>query len=402
MTVGNFRAESHLVGRRIRISWKFVMGPLETPANAPRVTLRRKLRDWEFPAPVPVDPFTIYDSQAFPPAGSTVIELPARQDRIGDQYVIKTATSIAANVGGSLTEVARQTLTTRLDANRAPVEQTVEFLDYGVLPDGLEPGVAQYYQLTIAGSPDVNRAAVSPTEVYGLGKKMYELLPGIHRRHDTVLAPQDPSTMHLKEGLQRTGQLRRYLDLFGVALDSMRSTAEGLRNLRDVDNSDYRFLPLMAQWIGWNLSYSASIPAQRHEVKYATALYRIAGTMPGCQIWIYRLTGWQPRLKEFARNVFVTNHMPDPNDPGDNGSKTVNTRDAAAMAKIGKFEDTLDYIYDSGVSQTDFYAFNVVGIFVKALPADLPADTQRKRDRLANNMSIFLPSNMRGVVITEV
>ncbi len=401
MIVVDFCAESHLVGRRIRISWKFVMGPLETPVNAPRITLRRKLRDWEFPAPVAIDPFTIYDSQAFPSAGSTVLELPVRQDRIGEQYLIKTATSIAANINGSLTEVARRTLITRLDANRIPLDQTVEYLDYGTLPQGLTPGVPLYYELTIAGSPDVNRAAVSPTEVYGLGKKLYELLPGIHRAHDTVLAPQDPSTQHLIEGLQRTGQLRRFLDLFGVALDSMRSTAEGLRNLRDVDNSDYRYLPLMAQWIGWNLSYSASIPAQRHEVKYAPALYRIAGTIPGCQIWVYRLTGWQPRLKEFARNVFLTNHMPDPNDPGDNGSKTVNTRDAAAITAIGRFEDSVDYIYDSGVSQKDCYAFNVVGIFVKALPTDSAAETQRKRDRLVNNMSIFLPSNMRGIVITE-
>ncbi len=404
MKLSGFRADSDLVGRRVRLFWTWTPDPGETLAAAPRVRVRRKSRDFEFPAPVDPDPFLVFDSGAFPSSGDGAIELPSREERRDDGGItLVTATSSTRNVGGQLSESARLTVRARLAPDRSALDWELEFLDYGNLDTGLPPGKPIYYQLeTLAPAiPESHRATITPTEVYLLGKKMYEMLPGVSRRHDTTLAPQPAETAHIREGVQRTGQLRRYLDLFGVAFDSMRSTAEGLRDLRDVDNSDHRYLPLLAEWIGWDLSFNATIPTQRHEIRYAPALYRVTGTHLGCEIWVHRLTGWNPRIKEFARNVFLTNHLPDPNDPSDNGSRTVDTRDKAALAAMGTFEDRVDYTYDTGEGDGDWYSAKTIGIFVRP-PAGEGADlVARKKKRLLQNAYLFVPCNIRAVVVIE-
>ena len=51
MIIDRFIAESDLVARRVRVAWTLTPGPGETLADAPRQTLRRKTRDFEFPQP---------------------------------------------------------------------------------------------------------------------------------------------------------------------------------------------------------------------------------------------------------------------------------------------------------------------------------------------------------------
>ena len=126
----------------------------------------------------------------------------------------------------------------------------------------------------------------------------------------------------MPEASPENGQLRRFVDLFGAGFDHLRSRADGLRDLHAVDTVDYRMLPHMAAWLGWDLSHDKPIPLQRHEIKYAAQLYRITGTLPGSMIWVKRLTGWDARVKEFWRNVFFTNDLGNPDDPDDRGSRT--------------------------------------------------------------------------------
>lgn len=404
MKLSGFRAESDLVGRRVRLYWTLTPNSGETLSNRPRVRIRRKQRDFEFPAPTDPDPFQVFDSNLFPAPGDGAIELPAREERNDDGGIaLVTATSAARNVAGQLMESARLTVRARLATDRSVLDWEIEFLDYGNLDSGLIPGKPLYYQLETLppATPEFHRSTVTPTEVYLLGKKMYELLPGVSRRHDTALAAQLAETAHIREGVQRTGQLRRYLDLFGVAFDSMRSTAEGLRNLRDVDNSDHRYLSLLAAWIGWDLSFNATVPTQRHEIRYAPALYRVTGTHLGCEIWVHRLTGWNPRIKEFARNVFLTNHVQDPNDPGDNGSRTVDTRDTSALAAMGTFEDRVDYTYDTAEGDGDWFSAKTIGIFVRPPAGEDAALVARKKKRLLQNAYLFVPCNIRVVVVIE-
>jgi phage tail-like protein len=415
MKIANFRADADLVGRRVRVSWEFILEGAETLRSIPRVRVRRKTRDFEFPPPPAIghDPFLIYDSSAFPPPNTTAHDLPGWEKREGDSRIVFTVETATRLINELPVEALRRTTATTLAANGTPLRRWVEILDSGNLPHGLVPSQTYYYQIfspLIDAQTDKRQylSVATATQTHGMGRAIYESLPHIYRRHDVQTRPLEPEESvipkesGIPEAASEAGQLRRFLDLFGVALDYMRSGADGLLNLHDIDHVDYRYLSLMSQWIGWDLSFDAPIPLQRHEIKYAAALYRITGTIPGCMLWVKRLTGWESRIKEFYRNVFFTNYLGNPDDPTDRGSRTVDTSSAALMAGIGKFEDDLDYVYDTGTTEQDWYAYNVMGIYVRPNRGESTATIQRKKARLVNNLSIFLPFNMRGVVILEV
>jgi hypothetical protein len=114
-----------------------------------------------------------------------------------------------------------------------------------------------------------------------------------------------------------------------------------------------------------------------------------------------RLTGWRCRVKEFYPNVFFSNDMGLLDRPDDFGSRTVDTSNAELLANISTPDDRLDYTYDTGTTDLDWYAYNVVGLFVYPDEDQSAADVARKRDRLKRNLSIFLPVNIRGVVIVQ-
>jgi phage tail-like protein len=406
MKIANFSADADLVGRRIRVSWEFLLEGGNLGA-IPAVSVRRKTRDFEYPSASGADRFLVYDSAAFPPAATTLSDIPGREVRDGDNRTVYLLESAARIINGVTTEVLRRTTATTFDALGNPLKRWVEILDYGDLRAGLVPNQTYYYQIfstLIDGSTDKRpyRSVATATDTHGMGRQLYESLPAIHRRHDVQTRPSIDEELAIPEASANAGQLRRFLDIFGVALDSMRSGADGLLNIHNIDRVDYRYLPLMAQWIGWDLSFDASIPIQRHEIKYAAALYRIVGTIPGCMLWVKRLTGWESRIKEFYRNVFFTNYLGNPDDPTDRGSRTVNTADPTLMSSIGQFEDDLDYTYDTGTTDQDFYAYNVVGIYVQPRRGESTATILRKKARLIKNLYLFLPFNIRGVVVVEV
>jgi phage tail-like protein len=230
---------------------------------------------------------------------------------------------------------------------------------------------------------------------------MYEWLPAMYARHDVVARPRTEGADGVPEAAQRGGQLRRFLDLFGSSLDLLRESAEDLRDLHAVDDTDARLLPLLANWVGWDLSFGASVPIQRSEIKYAADLYRVTATLPGCVGWVKRVTGWPCRVKEFCPNVFFSNDVGTSilQRPGDRGSRTVNTADAGLLSRIGGPDDDLDYSYDTGTTDADWYAYNAVGLFIEPPPDEPDSQIAVKRDRLKRNLPLFLPVNIRGVVI---
>ena len=411
MKIVNFSAVADLVGRRMRVSWEFLLEGTETLAAIPRVLLRRKTRDFEFPPPPQNSPapFVVYDSVAFPPPGTTVLDLPGWEERDGSNRILTTVESVSQIVGDRTVEVGRRTSSTTTSEVSVPLKRKIEFLDPGDTGKSLSPGTTYYYELFVPSTSQTFRATATATEVYSLGKTMYQMLPEVYRRHDVVSGPTvtgfdggSPQARAIPEASTAQGQLRRFVDLFGVGFDSMRSTAEELRNLRDIDHVDHQFLPLLGKWIGWDLSFDQTIPMQRHEVKYAAVLYRITGTIPGCMIWARRLTGWPVRVKEFFRNVFFTNAVADKDDPLSTGSRTVDTSNAATLAAIGTFDDSLQYTYDTGTQERDWYAYNVVGIFLRPGTGETVDVVKRKLAKLQAGFGLFLPVNVRGTVIAEM
>jgi phage tail-like protein len=312
MKLSNFDAESDLVGRRIRLSWLFILENDETLASIPPVVVRRKVRDFEFMPLTTADPTLVYDSTAFPPAGGILTEVPGWEVRNDSQHQVTQVETVAQPVNGQLVEVRRRTITITYDASNQPRSQQVELLDTGSFPGGLIPGTTYYYQISspaidAATAPAPYRATVTATDSYSLARTLYEMVPNVYRRHDVRTRPLTPGTEAMPEAATRSGQLRRFTDLFGVVLDNLRSSAEGLRSLQDIDQVDYHYLPLLARWIGWNLNLDTTIPVQRNEIKSASALYRDTGTIPNLRALVNYYTGWYSQVAEFVQSIARSN-----------------------------------------------------------------------------------------------
>lgn len=320
MNLATFTAEADLVGRRIRIRWEFALAEGETLVDIPPVKLRRKERDFEFPpAGGGADPYLVFDSLSFPPSSNPpallVTDLPGWTTREDGRETVLEAISVAMAVGSRAVESLRLTVATTLNPTGSPICRRFEILDSGSLPSGLEPGTTYYYQLTSSViSPDrPARATATPGESYGLNRKLYEALPAIYRRHDTITRPVTVGTDTVPEASASGGQLRRFLDLFGLPLDAMRSSAENLSRLHDLDRGDARFLPYLAAWIGWSLDQMQTIPLWRNEIKNAACLYRGVGSIPGLRALVHRYTGWNTHVAEFAQHLARSNLPPQMN-----------------------------------------------------------------------------------------
>lgn len=317
MRIVGFQADADLVGRRIRVAWEFWPDEGETLANVPRVLVRRKQRDFEYVLTTP-DPYLVYDSGDFPPADplALVTELPGWEEREDDgTRRVVSVLSVARPYNGRNTEVARRTLTVVVDVDGKPLWQRVELLDLGGEPDALSPDETYYYQLfspalPAGTSPEPYRSTATPAENHGMGRTLYEMLPQIYRRHDVVTRPSTPGDDTIPEMAGRSGQLRRMVDLFGTALSAIRSSAEALRRLHDVDEVDARFLPYLARWVGWELDQGASAARQRNEIRTAARLYPTIGTVPGLRALVTQYTGWSSQVVELAQHVVRSNQAP--------------------------------------------------------------------------------------------
>ena len=392
-------AESDLVGRRINVGFDLYPGEGETLADAPAVRVRRKTRDFEFPPGREGDPHLLYDTAAFPPAGAEVAEIDLGVRLEDAQRILTVADSAWREIGGQRVEVLRRTTATRFDALGRAVHRRVTLLDSGGGP-GLAAGETYYYELTSVALSEPARAVATAGELFGHGRALYALMPELHRTHDVTLAAPPQGAEAVPEAAGRGGQLQRFVDLFGFGLDTLRSTADGLTTLHDVDRVDHRRLPWLARWIGWDLSAVAPVPIQRHEIRYAAQLYRITGTVPGCMVWVKRLTDWDSRIAELWRNVLVSNDLGNPSDPADRGSRSLDCSDPELLASRATAADRIDYSYETGPGAR--YAFDAIGVFATPPATDTAVDVARKRGRLLSNVGLFLPLNLRLVLELDV
>ena len=133
------------------------------------------------------------------------------------------------------------------------------------------------------------RVSAMATGPYQFGEQLYQLLPNLYQRYDIA------------------EQLRRWLDLLGSQLDQLYSLASGLLKLYDRDQVEGKLLPLLAQWIGWQLDRNQSVATWRNEIRSAPDLYQTIGIIPTVEAAVKRLLGWESRIKEYHYNILRTN-----------------------------------------------------------------------------------------------
>jgi len=150
-----------------------------------------------------------------------------------------------------------------------------------------------------------NRISVRATSSYNMARQMYDLLPLIYHRYDTVLPKETPPGMPAEDG--QKGQLRRFLDITGGQLDRFYSFARSTPDLYNIDRVEGSLLPLLARWIGWETNYTREIESQRSEIRGAPDVFKTIGLIPTVEATVQRISGWDSRTKEFVHNVFTSN-----------------------------------------------------------------------------------------------
>ena len=234
----------------------------------------------------------------------------------------------------------------------------------GIADAGLSPQHTYYYTVFAVEEnepgvpPPINRvywsgrsaqvAALATTD-YGSTTQLYSLLPGIHRVHDPDLtdldlqriADVDPklaaALATLPADIRRKGQLRRFVRAAGSPLDLMRSMAEALRQLHDVDEAPSVFLPMLAHWVGWDVDETLPVYEQRNEVKFAPHLYRTVGTVDSLRRLVTRYTGWYTRAAEMDQALVRSNQPAQLNvyASAESGMSLVGTDDASTALGFG-------------------------------------------------------------------
>ena len=312
MRLERFTVAPDIVGSRIWLAWDYAFDALETAGDAPAILIRRKQRDFAFPALVPLDPYLIYDSALFPPAPVPgvlqVIDLPTEEGIEDGMRVVTESISVAAVTAGQPLETQRRARSIFYGADGAPVRMRDTLLD----AKGLEALQAYYYELDDGSAPGPEelaryRGVAAPGGAYGINAQLYAMLPENLKTHDSRALPPAAAFPGVPETKPLGGQLRRFVDIFGIGVDSLRSSAEGLRNLRDPQNVQARFLPPLGDMIGWESSNTVTIPQQRNELQTATRLFDVVGTIPAMAALVTHQTGWRAQVAEFAQHVARSN-----------------------------------------------------------------------------------------------
>ena len=150
-----------------------------------------------------------------------------------------------------------------------------------------------------------NRTAALATSPYNFSGQMFDLLPGVYHRYDTLLPK--PTDTEVSQEDHEKGQLRRFLDIPGSQLDLLYSFARAVLGMINLEKVDGHMLPLLAQWIGWKTNHNLEIETQRNEIRHAPALYQRIGIIPVVEATVKRISGMECRTKEFIHNIAVSN-----------------------------------------------------------------------------------------------
>lgn len=184
----------------------------------------------------------------------------------------------------------------------AAAGSTRQFVD-----TGLKSETTYYYAIVAydaAFRPYPAFISAMTTAPYRTAAYLYRNIPGVYQGYDTNLPPPSPA---LDPGDASKGQLLRLIEMFGLQFDMIRSFTGGMRSFFSASEIDGTLLPLLADWIGWQTNYAASIAVQRDEVRFAPYFYATTGLAANLRATINRLTTWDAQVKEFAHNIFRSN-----------------------------------------------------------------------------------------------
>jgi len=169
-------------------------------------------------------------------------------------------------------------------------------------------GQTTYYYAVVARD---NSAQLFPAYITAMatssflsGAYLYRNLPEIYRTFDTSVLPD---TVSINPADRNKGQLQRFVEMFGLQFDLLRSFAAGMGDFYDIERVDGNLLQLLAQSVGWQTDFTLPVSKQRNEVRFASHFYRTTGIPANLRAMVNRITTWDAVIKEIAHNIFRSN-----------------------------------------------------------------------------------------------
>ena len=431
----NFRAETSALGASVELAWDLA-DPASPPDQTPLLILMRERR---FPGKsrrgvVPV-PATADDLTDGTPVWQTITFRYDFQESVdelnGDLRISTTRQYVYSG------QPRDRVLVRSIRSEYSAADSTLRRTTVRAVCRDLTPGTI-YYFTAFAGLATkkgmaqwFSRITQSSALATGSdGPAIFSELPPVHQTLDTEL----PGPLTVANGDQSKGQLQRFLETFELHSSMLYGAIDGLRDLHAVRRADSRVLPALAHLLGWRLKDNLDEDGQRNEIGFASEFYRSVGTIPNLTAMINRLTGWDTRIREFARNVllsFDSNRVETlqsgtvayldgsfrPNDaPPPTMSMrrapagSVDTADLNAMYKLRNrtFDDDTPHTWDAGTANSagdyvltndNWYNRQTIGVYI--VPNE-DADfftLNQEWERVRQLVMEFLPIQVRPVFL---
>ena len=186
-----------------------------------------------------------------------------------------------------------------------------------------------------------------------------------------VVSPPLPQTPSIGDIVIINGlgfPFKRFIKVFAEQLDYMHSRIKALKNNRQIDLCDDRYLPLFAKFVGLgdviNVGGVADTRSARNQIKKAVSLYQINGTKAAIQQLVQSIVGpsYSVQIDDMKDMIMFTNNFNSFNGVLRNDN-TVDTNNNQTYLQFGKFGDPSRYTPDA--TNNAVYAPYVIRISIQ-------------------------------------
>lgn len=220
--------------------------------------------------------------------------------------------------------------------------------DYWIEQTGLEAGTIYYYALfaqRIDGAwindVKLNRGSAYPYDRWGAVDYMFGTLPRGFRSEDAAV-----------------GHLYQFLSILGALVDNIKTDAEHLLTLMEIDAIHDDLIQLLDKKLGWPTWHAAGGLQRRVETSQAVDLYKLLGREVSYEQMLEGISDWEATIVEGWRYVFFSNDR--------FGSKTPDMTDPDNIRLRGRIDDVLKYTNDGNgwhaVTGLGFFLEEILGI----------------------------------------
>lgn len=118
--------------------------------------------------------------------------------------------------------------------------------------------------------------------------RLIGLLPPLYKERDT------------------SGDLQAFLRVPAATLDELKELIDRLPDIFDIDKCDVRFIPLLADAVGYSFDPTRDPDTQRREIREIVERYRRKSTIPAIERGLINV-GWQGEIEETFRKALRLN-----------------------------------------------------------------------------------------------